>query len=180
MKNNAHLNRSRLLSTNQNGAALLMVLVFVVVVSLAAGIAGQSWRNLVQRAREAELIWRGEQYRQAIGSYFQVRQGPKNSYPPSLDDLIKDPRFPQTVRHLRRIYLDPMTGGEWETIKAPDGGISGVRSSSTLQPFRDKDFPEGLESFEGKDSYREWEFVYVPAKPAARKSGQTKVKPQTE
>lgn len=180
MKNKAHFNSSRPCSASQNGAALLMVLVVVVVISLAAGIAGQSWRNLVQRAREAELLWRGEQYRQAIGSYFQVRQGPKNSYPPTLNDLLEDPRFPQTVRHLRRLYSDPMTGSEWETIKAPGGGIAGVRSPSSLQPFRQKGFPEGLESFEGKDSYREWEFVYVPAKTTARTPGQATAKPKTE
>lgn len=168
------------LSTSQRGTALLMVLVFVVVIGLSAGIAGQSWRSLGQRAREAELLWRGEQYRQAIGSYLLGRQGPRHSYPASLEVLIKDPRYPQPVRHLRRLYNDPMTGGEWDTIKAPDGGIAGVRSTSSLKPFRQAGFPKEQESFQGKSSYREWEFVYVPAKTAARTAGRTTATPQPE
>ena len=54
---------------NQRGAILLLLLVMVVVVGLAAGMAGQSWRSTVQRAREAELLWRGQQYQKAITSY---------------------------------------------------------------------------------------------------------------
>jgi Tfp pilus assembly protein PilE len=43
----------------QRGAILIMLLVMVVILGLAAGMAGQSWRSTVQRAREAELLWRG-------------------------------------------------------------------------------------------------------------------------
>jgi type II secretory pathway pseudopilin PulG len=152
----------------QRGSALLMVLVAVVVVGLVAGIAGQSWRSLMQRAREAELLWRGEQYRQAISQYYLVKQGPRNTYPVKLEDLLKDPRFLQPVRHLRQLYNDPMTGGEWEIIKAPGGGVAGVRSTSRLEPFQKDGFPTELESFKGKDSYSQWEFVFLPTKTTTR------------
>lgn len=158
-------------SSGQRGAALLMVLVAMVILGLTAGIAGQSWRSVVQRAKEDELLWRGQQYRSAIESYFQTRQGVRNMFPRKLQDLVSDNRFPEPARHLRRLYDDPMTGEEWAIIKAPDGGIAGVRSTSNLRPFRQEGFPEGLESLANGDRYRDWEFVYTPARTGARQAG---------
>lgn len=150
----------------QNGTALLTVLVLVVLLGLAAGMAGQSLGALLQREREAELLWRGQQYRQALASYYGFRQGAQGAFPSKLEDLLRDPRSPAVIRHLRRLYNDPMTGKEWELIKDQGGRISGVRSTSELAPFQQTGFPGGLEEFEGKSSYREWEFVFVPAKKA--------------
>lgn len=165
--------------TRQRGSALILVLVLVVVLGLAAGIAGQSWQSLMQRAREAELLWRGQQYRQAIGSYYQVRQGTGKMYPASLKDLAKDPRFPDTVRHLRRLYDDPMTKGDWELVKGPGDQIIGVRSSSSLKPFQQDGFPPELESFRNKDSYREWEFTFTPARTPAGQGPQAGSTPRS-
>src|SRR5512145_2783151 len=91
----------------------------VVLLGLAASKAGQSIGALMQREREAELLWRGLQYRQAIASYYNVKQGPQQMYPAKLEDLLKDPRFPGVKRHLRRLYNDPMTGKEWDVVKDP-------------------------------------------------------------
>lgn len=148
------------------GAALLTVLVMVVLLGLAASMAGQSVGAMMQREREAELLWRGLQYRQAIASYYSVKQGPQQMYPAKLEDLLKDPRFPGVRRHLRRLYTDPMTGKEWELVRDPAEKLIGVRSTSELLPFQQAGFPKGLEDFEGKASYREWEFAFVPPKKA--------------
>jgi len=38
-----------------------------------------------------------------------------------LEELLEDPRFPNTVRHLRKPFADPMTGqAEWGLAKAPE------------------------------------------------------------
>lgn len=148
----------------ERGAALLTVLVMVVILGLTATMASQSLGALLQREREAELLWRGQQYRQAIGSYYNVKHGAQQMYPAKLEDLLKDPRFPGAVRHLRRLYADPMTGKEWELVKDPAEKIIGVRSTSDLEPFQQAGFPKGLEDLEGKTAYREWEFVFVPPK----------------
>jgi len=141
-----------------------MLLVMVVVLGLAAGMTGQTWRAAMQRAREAELIWRGQQYRRAIESFYTNRgnkTGPK-MFPAKLDDLVRDPRYPGVVRHLRKLYSDPMTGEDWELVKDPAERIIGVRSSSDLEPFQQDGFPKELEDFKGKTAYKEWEFVYKP------------------
>lgn len=148
----------------QRGAALITVLAMVVLLGLAASVAGQSLGALVQREREAELLWRGLQYRQAIASYYNVKHGAQQVYPSKLEDLLKDPRFPGIKRHLRRLYNDPMTGKEWDVVKDPTEKLMGVRSTSDLTPFQQANFPAGLEALEGKTAYNEWEFVFVPAK----------------
>jgi type II secretory pathway pseudopilin PulG len=150
----------------ERGTVLLTVLFMVVLLGLAAGMAGQSLGALLQREREAELLWRGQQYRQALASYYGVRQGAQGMLPSKLEDLLRDPRSPAVIRHLRRLYNDPMTGKEWELIKDPGGRVLGVRSTSDLVPFQQTGFPAGLENFEGKTAYREWEFVFAPPKKA--------------
>jgi type II secretory pathway pseudopilin PulG len=149
---------------SQRGAILLLLLVMVVVLGLSAGMAGQSWRSTMQRAREAELLWRGQQYQQAIASYYAVKHGPQQMLPAKLEHLLRDPRFPGMVRHLRKLYNDPMTGEAWELVTDPAERIIGVRSSSDLEPFRQDGFPKTLERLKGLSSYSEWEFVFAPPK----------------
>ena len=162
---------------------LLLLMVMVVVLGLAAGMAGQSWRSIMQREREAELLWRGHQYQQAIGSYYAVNQGAVRTLPQKLEDLMRDPRFPKVVKHLRKLYNDPVTGKDWELIRDPANRIIGVRSTSDLRPFRQEGFPEGLEKLTWKSSYREWEFVYKPPKKksvARKTSGSSAPKTEAE
>ncbi len=149
---------------SQRGAILLLLMVMVVVLGLAASMAGQSWRSTMQRAREAELLWRGQQYQRAIAGYYTTKFGPQQMFPAKLEDLLRDPRFPQIVRHLRKLYNDPMTGEEWQPVMDSAKRIIGVRSSSDLEPFQKDGFPKGLDTLQGKSSYREWEFVFVPPK----------------
>ena len=158
---------------DERGAALLIVLVMVVVLGLTIGIAGSSWKSVAQRAREAELLWRGDQYRLAIKSFFEAKNGRGGGlFPQNLEDLVKDPRAPGVVRHIRRLYPDPMTGGDWVLIKDQAGRITGVRSGSDLEPFKQNGFPEEYKKFEGAGSYSSWEFVFEPknqAKSAVKK-----------
>ena len=148
----------------QRGAILILLLVMVVILGFSASMAGQTWRSTMQRAREAELLWRGQQYQQAIASYYTVKHGPQQMLPAKLEHLLRDPRFPGTVRHLRKLYIDPMTGEDWELVTDPAERIIGVRSSSDLEPFRKDGFPKALERLQGKTSYSEWEFSFVPSK----------------
>jgi type II secretory pathway pseudopilin PulG len=149
---------------HQRGATLLLLLVMVVIMGLAAGMAGQSWRSTMQRAREAELLWRGQQYQKAIASYYSVRQG-QQMLPTKLEDLVRDPRFPHVVRHLRKLYKDPMTGEDWELVTdSSKQVIVGVRSKSDLEPFRKDGFPKSLDKLKGKEAYNEWEFVFELSK----------------
>lgn len=147
--------------SNQKGVALMGVLVAVVILGLMSGIAGSTWKTVVQRAKEQELLWRGNQYRKAIESYYKTAHaGAVGTLPNSLDSLVKDARSAVILRHLRKLYLDPMTGEDWVLIKAPGGKITGVRSSSMLEPFKKAGFIEKNKDFADKESYSEWQFVF--------------------
>lgn len=153
---------------NQHGSLLVFVLIAVTLLGLLAGIAGSSWQTIVQQAREQELLWRGGQIRQAIGSYYQTAHGGgQSSYPATFEHLLKDPRFAGTKRHLRRHYLDPLTGEDWALIKEPNGRIKGVRSLSEKEPFKKDNFSKENEKLAGKTTYSEWEFIYIPEKKTA-------------
>lgn len=147
---------------NQRGAALLVVLILAMILGLGAGVAGTTWKTIMQRAKEKELLFRGEEYRKAIGNYFQGNNvGPKGSFPSSLEALLKDPRALYTVRHIRRLYLDPMTGEEWFVIRNESKKIIGVRSTSTKEPFKKAGFAPPYEKFSEAKTYQDWEFVYT-------------------
>ena len=154
--------------TNQRGVALMGVLVAVIILGLMAGIAGSTWQTVVQQSKEQELLWRGSQYRDAIESYYKsTKSGSVATLPGELELLVRDSRSVGTLRHLRKLYPDPMTGEDWVLIKDPAGKISGVRSSSLLEPFKKDNFATENKDFAGKQTYSEWEFVF--AAPAAKK-----------
>lgn len=165
---------------DDRGSALFLVLFAVVVIGLAAGLAGRVWSSAMQQEREEELLFRGEQYRRAIESYYTSGHGGvQGSYPRTVEDLLRDPRSLQPRRHLRKLYLDPFTNEPFDLIPAggdvggttvsgqPLAGIKGVRSKSRLEPFQQDGFPPEYETFKGKKSYSEWEFISDPAKSAA-------------
>lgn len=170
---------------NESGVTLILVLVMMTILGMSAGVAGMSWSNMTRREREADLLWKGGQIRAAIGSYYNTSHGqgaaPK-SYPTKLENLLKDPRSLETRRHLRRPYVDPMTGKDWVLIKDAGGRIKGVRSSLEKEPFKQGNFSTANKEFEGRGFYSEWEFVYVPEtpKPGAQKTPVGGAKPPAE
>jgi type II secretory pathway pseudopilin PulG len=84
-------------------AALLVGLsVMAVVMTMAMPV----WSTAAKRAREDELVFRGEQYARAIGMY---QRKYANALPPNLDVLVNE-------KFLRRKYLDPITGGEFQAL----------------------------------------------------------------
>lgn len=114
-------------AAGQRGFAMAALLVVLAVMGLLLSMALPVWRHAAQREREAELIFRGEQYARAIVLY--QRQTP-GAYPPDVDTLVAG-------RFLRRAYRDPMTAdGEFRLIleselaqfAAAGGGAAGDAS----------------------------------------------------
>ncbi len=162
-------------SERQGGFTLLALLLMLAGLGVALAAAGTLWSTHAQREREAELLFVGDQYRNAIASFHQMTPGTVKKYPPSLEALLEDPRFPNPVRHLRRLYPDPITGkAEWGLVRGQDGGIQGIYSLSELAPLKRANFPPRHQEFEGKERYADWVFGPVhlapdlpPAKPKA-------------
>jgi type II secretory pathway pseudopilin PulG len=89
------------------------LLVGIAVLTVLLSVAMPVWRHQMQREREAELVFRGEQYVRAI-DLFQ-RKYPGTS-PPSIDVLVSQ-------KFLRKKYKDPMIeDGEFRLIYAGQQG----------------------------------------------------------
>jgi type II secretory pathway pseudopilin PulG len=148
----------------QRGIAYLGVLMLVAALGLGMTQAARVWTTVQQRDREAQLLFVGDQLRAAIASYYNAAEGSR--YPPSLEALLEDRRGLPTLRHLRRLYADPLTGSaQWGLVKAPDGGIMGVFSEAQGRPLKRQGFPARYEAFGDGDAYGEWAFVYLPPAP---------------
>ena len=147
------------------GYTYVAVLIWVALAGLGLAVTGDLWRTTAQREREAELLFIGEEFRRAIASYYEASPGVQR-FPPTLAALLRDERHPTVRRHLRKIYVDPMTGqAEWGLVKRPEGGIVGVHSLSAARPLRVGNFSGHREAFAGKQKYSEWVFApdAVPA-----------------
>lgn len=149
----------------QSGFTYLYVLLLIALIGMGLAAAGTLWRTDSQRARETELLFVGGQYRQAIRSYYQLDPTVPR-LPQSIEELLEDNRRPKAVRHLRRAYRDPLTGGELALLRAPDKkGIVGVASRATGRPFKLAGFLPEDETFAHAASYAEWRFVFTPVVP---------------
>ncbi len=94
------------------GYALLIFLFAFTVMSFGLTVALPVWETQMQRENEAELIFRGHQYVEAI-RIFQLKN--PGAYPKDLDELVEN-------KCLRRPYRDPMTeDGRWNVVLQMEG-----------------------------------------------------------
>ncbi len=148
-----------------SGFTYLSMLALVVIMGTMLGAAGEVWHIASKRDKEQELLFVGDQFRNAIKSYYQHSPGRSHRYPEALEDLLKDPRYPSTQRYLRKIYPDPVTGTlKWGLAKGPAGEILGVYSLSEEEPLKKSNFSVVDRSFEGQTKYKGWVFVFIPGK----------------
>lgn len=134
----------------------------VAISGIALAGVGIVWHQDVQREREKELLFIGNAYRQAIGSYYESSPAGVKQYPRKLEDLTLDSRFPNIKHHLRKLYSDPITReNEWGLVLEQEE-IIGVYSKSRLSPIKRKEFPQQYGDFNGAKEYSDWKFIYTP------------------
>jgi type II secretory pathway pseudopilin PulG len=150
----------------QSGFTYLFVLMLIALIGMGLVAAGTLWSTEVKREREIELLFIGEQYRQAIRSYYE-RPGQPPRLPQSIDELLEDRRDVEIARHLRRAYRDPFTGKEFVLIRSPDAqGITGVHSPSNGRPLKISGFSAENSAFAEAARYADWQFVFTAPAPA--------------
>ncbi|MFZ6735905.1 hypothetical protein ACO0LG_28555, partial [Undibacterium sp. Ji42W] len=131
---------------HQNGMAYLGLLLNVALLSIAALATMQVHSLMQRRAAEDDLLFIGQQYQQALLSYASASPPGALRAPATLNDLLRDPRYPMPRRHIRQLYLDPITlQADWSLILSPDGkGIIGMYSKSERAPIKLAQFPVTL------------------------------------
>lgn len=140
-----------------SGYTYLLVLFLVAALGLVAAETGVVWQQATQREREADLLAIGVEFARALGSY---RDASADGLPPQdLMQLVEDRRSGVLVRHLRRVYRDPLTGqAEWGLEKA-GGRIVGIYSLAPGIPIREHDLPDEIQATETRaERYAQWVF----------------------
>ncbi len=143
----------------ETGFSYLMVMMVVTVMGLLMTVAAKQWKTMVQRELEADLLVKGMEIQAALALYSAAAKAgrvmPGEVYPHTLAELTRPPK-----PLLRKVYLDPVGHGEWELVRAPTGGIMGVRSKSKLKPIKQNNFPLAVRHFQGKPTHYDWVFQH--------------------
>ncbi|HEV2315590.1 MAG TPA: hypothetical protein VGR94_09815 [Candidatus Acidoferrales bacterium] len=126
----------------EKGFALIFVLFLVALLIVGGSVVFVNRLTEGKRQKEAETIWRGEQYARAIGLYYRKF----GRFPTNVDDLVKEQNG---VRFLREPYKNPMNkeDGSWRFIYVTPTGqlIGSVRYTSLQQmAFLDKQRQLGI------------------------------------
>ncbi|WP_229423378.1 type II secretion system protein [Massilia frigida] len=143
------------------GFTYLGLIILVTIVGLV-GAASLKVGSLMQRAAaEEELLDIGAAFSDALRSYAAATPPGQPQQPPSLQELLKDPRFPNPRRHLRKIFVDPITGkAEWGIMYLTDKqGVLGVYSLSNAQPLKVGNFDARFLNMENKTRFSDWKFT---------------------
>lgn len=156
------MNAAPRLPTNEQGSMLLGLLIVIALSAIAMMASVDVWVVERQREREQELLFVGDQYRQAIQRYFYgAPAGTPRILPTDLALLLQDDRYPTPQRHIRRLYPDPMTGNaQWGELRSANG-ITGIYSLSPARTIKQAGFAAADQSFTGKQFYSEWVFSYM-------------------
>ena len=103
------------LQGQQRGYAMVVLIVGLSIMAVLMTAAMPVWKQIAQREKEAELVFRGEQYARAIG-LFQRKNGP-GTLPPSFDVLVEQ-------RFLRKKFKDPITDDEFVPVALTAGAAT--------------------------------------------------------
>ncbi|MGE5246347.1 MAG: Tfp pilus assembly protein FimT/FimU [Betaproteobacteria bacterium] len=167
---------------------MAMLLVSLSVMAVMMTVAMPVWKHQIQRERETELVFRGEQYARAIG-LFQRKMGP-GVLPPSIDLLVEQ-------RFLRKKFKDPITNDDFQPILAGQTPVAGSQTPgqmpgrggpTTQQPGAaigraptgtspigtpaagatggiigvvSKSKEKSIRLYNGRDHYNEWAFLFT-------------------
>ena len=188
------------LQGQQRGVAMVVLIVGLSIMAVMMTAAMPVWKQMAQREKEAELVFRGEQYARAIG-LFQRKNGP-GTLPPSFDLLVEQ-------RFLRKKFKDPITDDEFVPVAlsagsatpgqttpptgtppggggrgiapagagaAPPspgarGGTPGATTVAGISGVTSKSKESSIRLYKGRSHYNEWLFVFTPPAPVAGAGG---------
>src|SRR5438105_14558380 len=88
------------------GFTYLGLLIAIALMGFGLAAYGELYSHAAQREKEAELVFIGGQFRDAIASYYNRSPGTK-AYPKKIDELLEDNRFPMAQHHPRPLYRHP-------------------------------------------------------------------------
>jgi type II secretory pathway pseudopilin PulG len=158
-----------------HGYVLIILMMVVLVLAIGLTVAIPVYQTELQREKEAELIFRGRQYVEAV-RLFQMKT--PGTFPSSLREL-------EEKKLIRRLYKDPMTdSGEWNVVLplgqpgqagsegtqgvlvAPESALPSIQNRAVLGVVSSST-QKSIKLYYDQDSYDKWLFYYGqdPEKP---------------
>lgn len=158
-----------------HGYVLIILMMVVLVLFIGLTVAIPVLQTELQREKEAELIFRGRQYVEAV-RLFQMKT--PGRFPSSLGEL-------EEKKFVRRLYKDPMTEkGEWNVVLllgqpgqsgsegvqkvlvAPESALPSIQNPMILGVVSSST-QKSIKLYYDQDSYDKWLFTYGqdPEKP---------------
>ena len=164
---------------------MAVLLVGLISMTILLTVVMPVWKQTMQREKETELVFRGEQYARAIG-LFQRKYA--NAFPPNFDVLVEQ-------HFLRKKYKDPITNDDFlpllqQTQATPGTGSQAAPRPGQTAPAAQANRPGGvapagvgapgagpaggligvaskskdtsIRIYKGRSHYNEWAFVFVP------------------
>ena len=144
----------------ENGFVYIALLIGLAIIGIGLSATSEVWTQSRQREKEEELLFVGNQFRQAITRFYIQSPPAGRRFPMTLEELVDDVRAPdKPAHHLRKLYPDPMTNGApWGEIRLPSGQLVGVYSQSVDAPFKVFGFALRDKDFLDKEHYADWIF----------------------
>lgn len=146
------------------------LLVGLAAAGILMSVALPVWSQAAQREREAELVFRGEQYTRAVALYQRTNPG---AFPPDVETLIEE-------RFLRREYRDPMVEhGEFRILHEADAGDPGGRTARSSEDrggvigVVSSSREASLRIYNGATRYDQWIFLYSEAADGPGRAAET-------
>jgi hypothetical protein len=156
--------RAGSLESSQRGYLLVVLMFALALFGVGLATVGRWESEMAQRDREKELLRTGAQVVEAIRAYYLASPGSINLLPSTWDDLLEDHRYIGTLRHLRRIPVDPFSHrDDWTILRNPQGQMIGLASSSTLAPLARVAVRAGHLRLTPVGRYCDWQFVFDPS-----------------
>jgi len=119
---------NRRIRQGESGYAIVIVMFFLALLVLAAAAAAPTVLSEIQREKEADMVWKGEQYARGVKLYYMKT----HRFPSSLEDLTENKTG---IRFMRQAYKDPMNkvDGSWRLIYVgPNGQLIGSLKNRSL------------------------------------------------
>ena len=149
------------MKVKSKGYALLLAILAVTVLTILVLAARSLWETETRRDLEEELIFRAEQYVNAIKRYIKANN---NQYPENLEILSEK-------NYLRKQYADPMSeSGIWNIVMQPVNAgskklfvvapayVAKMRNRARLIGVSSTSRLDGFRVYRGKKQYHEWAF----------------------
>lgn len=136
--------------SGQRGYAMAALLVSVSIMAIVMSALLPVWKHQARREKEAEMVFRGEQYARAI-RLFRAKNG--QSPPPNIDVLVQG-------RYIRKKYKDPFTGEDFLALSGQQAGATtGQPQGTGIIAVVSKSKETSIRNYRGATTYNQFQYV---------------------